>query len=121
MEGIHGGEEHKQLKLSLLTRKTDPDRYIYIEHASKNRSSALRQIRVKNKIVLVIANAEAGIRCHVAILDLYLSKIPVSAVSKDVFYLQPVPKVPSDSSKAMVFGHPSWAKYPFHNGQGNMH
>ena len=47
----------------------------------------------------VIANPKAGIRCHVAILDLYLSKIPASAVSKDVFYLQPVPKVPSDSSK----------------------
>ena len=96
---LRGGEEHRQLKLSQLTRKTDPDRYIYTEHASKNRSGALQQMRVENKIVPVIANPEAGIRCHVAILDLYLSKIPASAVSKDVFYLQPVPKVPSDSSK----------------------
>ena len=106
---LRGGEEHRQLKLSQLTRKTDPDRYIYTEHASKNRSGALRQMRVENKIVPVIANPEAGIRCHVAILDLYLSKIPASAVSKDVFYLQLVPKVPASHG----FCSPQLGEIPF--------
>ena len=36
---------------------------------------------------------------YVAVLDLYLSKLPAASASKDVFYLQPLPKVPSDDSK----------------------
>ena len=96
---LRGGEEHRQLKLSQLQRCTDPDRFVYTEHASKNRSGGLRQLRVENKVVPVYADPQAGIKCHVAVLDLYLSKLPAASASKDVFYLQPLPKVPSDDSK----------------------
>ena len=38
---LRGGEEHRQLKISQLQRVADPLRYIYTEHASKNRAGGL--------------------------------------------------------------------------------
>ena len=61
--------------------------------ASKNRAGGLAQLRVKNKSVSILAVPESGSRCHVRILDLYLSKLPKEAFERDVFYLQPVGKV----------------------------
>ena len=37
--------------------------------------------------------------CHVKILDKYLQVLPPEAADKDVFYLTPLPKVPTDPSK----------------------
>lgn len=45
------------------------------------------------KVVPSYSTPEAGIRCHVKLLDLYLSKIPPE---KDVIYLHPVAKKPTD-------------------------
>ena len=53
--------------------------YVYIENGSKNRQGGINDIRVENKNVPVIANPDAGNRCHVYLLDLYLSKVPPAA------------------------------------------
>ena len=90
---LRGGEEHRNLKLSQFKRETDPHRYVYIEHASKNRAGGLAQLRVKNKEVPINAVPKAGNRCHVYILDMYFQKLPVEAFERDNFYLQPVGKV----------------------------
>ena len=69
MDCLHGGEEHRSLRLSQLKRESDPPRYIYTELASKNRAGGLAQLCVKNKSVSIFAAPEAGSRCHVHILD----------------------------------------------------
>ena len=89
---LRGGEEHRHLKLSQLKRCHDPDHYVYTENTSKNRSGGMAQMRMENKVVPVYASVEAGLRCHVYILDLYFSKLPPRAVANDVFYLQPLQK-----------------------------
>ena len=53
-------------------------------------------MRVENKVVPSYAVPEAGERCHVALLDLYLSKIPSDALQKDNFYLCPLQKKPDN-------------------------
>ena len=95
---LRGREEHRNLKFSQFERKEDPDRYIYTEYTSKNRCGSLGQLRVINKSVPVVANCDAGDRCLVKILDVYLSKLPVSSKERDLFYMQPHCKIPDDPS-----------------------
>ena len=52
----------------------------------------MAQLRVKNKSVSIFAVPEAGNRCHVFLLDLYITKLPKQAFEQDVFYLQPLSK-----------------------------
>ncbi len=87
---LRGGQEHRDLKVSHLLRLKDPDRYIYTENTSKNRAGGLAQLRLEHKQVPVYASSSDGERCHVRLLDLYLSKIPASAKERDVFYCQPL-------------------------------
>ena len=89
---LRGGEEHRKLRLSQLKRESDPPKYVYTELASKNRAGGLAQLRVKNKSVSIFAVPEAGNRCHVFLLDLYITKLPKQAFEQDVFYLQPLSK-----------------------------
>ena len=42
---------------------------------------------------------EAGPRCPVYLLDLYISKLPKGAKEKDLVYVQPLEKLPHDASK----------------------
>ena len=90
---LRGGQEHRDLKLSQLQRETGPDRYVYTENASKNRKGGLRELRLEHKVVPVIADPEAGVRCHVYLLDLYIGKLPSEAVMKDLFYCRPLQKI----------------------------
>ena len=87
---LRGGKEHRALKLSQIVRHHDPAHYVYTENGSKNRSGSFNQLRVESKSVPVFPCAEAGVRCHVAILDKYISKLPPFASEKDVFYLKPL-------------------------------
>ena len=73
---LQGGEEHRCLNLSQIKRYSAPDRYVYTENSSKNRSGGMAQMRVANKVVPIYAPPEAGIRCHVNVLDTYFSKLP---------------------------------------------
>ncbi len=59
---------------------------IYMENASKNRQGGLNQLKLENKSAPVFASLAAGIRCHVQVLDLYLSKLPPVATEKDFLY-----------------------------------
>ena len=88
---LRGGEEHYHLKISQMQRFDSPARYEYTELVSKNRSGSLASYRLKNKVVPVFQDESLRNRCHVYVLDLYLSKIPPSARAQDVFYLRPKP------------------------------
>ena len=46
----------------------------------------------------MFASPEAGDRCPVRILDLYISKFPQEAVIQDLFYVRPLEKLPSSPS-----------------------
>ena len=87
---LRGGEEQRNLKISQLQRLRNPDRYVYTENASKNRYGGLKQMRVKNKSVPILAVPESGSRCHVYILDTYLGKLSPEALEKENFYVHPV-------------------------------
>ena len=72
---LHGGQEHRDLKLSMLTRLKDPDRYVYVENSSKNRGGELGQLRLEHKKVPVYSCPSAGERCHVRLLDMCISHL----------------------------------------------
>ena len=89
------------MKISQIVRHKDPDHYVYTENGSKKRSGSLNQLRLENKTVPVFPCADAGVGCHVSILDKYLSKLPLIALQKDWFYLKPLGNhVTADPSKA---------------------
>ena len=89
---LRGGEEHRNLKISQLQRMTNPDRYVYVETGSKNKQGGINDIRQENKIVPMYANPSIGSRCHVHLLDVYLSKLPEGARQRDLFYVRPAKK-----------------------------
>ena len=95
---LRGGEECRQLKISQIQRVHSPDGNIYHEFVSKNRQGTFRQLHLANKEVPIYACPTAGDRCHVRLLDLYLQKLPSEAIEKDVFYVRPLDKIPSDPS-----------------------
>ena len=94
---LRGGLEHRSLKLSQLERRRQPDHYIYNENVLKNRNGSFKQLHVKSKTVPVYACPQAGVKCPVYLLDLYISKLPPKAVENDIFYVRPldVPDNPS--------------------------
>ena len=73
--------------------------YIYTENASKNQSGGFAQLSVEHKVVPVYASTAGPERCHVQILDLYLSKLPTEAIQADNFYVRPLQSVPKIASK----------------------
>ena len=70
---------------------------MYTEHGSKNRNGGFFQLHVDNKNVVIHENKDAGGRCLVYLLDLYLPKIPQLAKDKDIFYCKPLQKYTCDS------------------------
>ena len=62
---LRGIGEQYRLEVSQLVREYSPDRYVYTENRSKNRSGGIGDFNVPNKIVLVYSNPAAGVRCHV--------------------------------------------------------
>ena len=97
---LRGGTEHRDLKLSQFTRCSDPDNhYIYTENSSKNRQGGFAQLRIENKVVPIFANSSIGDRCHVHILDTYISKLPEEVKEKDFFYARPLHAIPTDPKK----------------------
>jgi hypothetical protein len=89
---LRGGVEHRSLKLSQIKRNISQDGkvfYTYTEHVSKNRSGGYNQLNVPNKVVHQYQDVNAGERCHVFVLDTYLSKLPTAAKEMDSFYFRP--------------------------------
>ena len=93
---LRGGQEQRELKISQLERLHDPERYLYRENSSKNRKGGLKELRLEHKSVVIVANPDVGVRCHVYLLDLYISKLPPEAVAKDLFYCRPLQFAPVD-------------------------
>lgn len=93
---LRGGEEQRKLKPSQFTRLYNPERYEYIEHGSKNRNGGFYQLDVENKNVSIFKNDGAGKRCLVNLLDLYLKKLPQSAITQGVFYCRSLDKYKED-------------------------
>ena len=58
-------------------------------------------MNTNNKVVKQFENTSGNGVCHVKILDLYLSKLPIQAKEKDAFYLTPLPKRPLDPAKPL--------------------
>ena len=87
---LRGGQEHRVLRLSQLKRANS---------SKKNRKGGVAQMRLDHKTVSSFADPEAGNRCHVHLLDLYIRKLPIEAVEKDIFYCRPPPSLPSDPYK----------------------
>ena len=77
-----GVSEHYNLRFSQIVRKSDPDRYLYIEHGSKNRNGGIKDYKLESKCVTIVATNEGGNRNHIFILDTYLSKVPVEMIEK---------------------------------------
>ena len=96
MFALRGGTEHKSLKLSQITRMTNPDHYVYHENVSKNHNGSFKKIHVKRKIVPIYPCPQVEERCPVHILDTYISKLPPYAAERDLFYLHPLQQMPSD-------------------------
>ena len=88
---LRGGRGHRGLKLSQLKRENDHWKFTY---EPANRGGAAGSGK-KSRTVLQYRSPSAGRRCHVYLLDLYVSKLPPDAATKDVFYLTPV-KIPLD-------------------------
>ena len=49
---------------------------------------------MENKVVTQYERADMGVRCHVHLLRLYLSKLPSIAFERDIFYWKPRKEVP---------------------------
>lgn len=98
---LRGGVEHRCLKVSQIISNLSTEgklRYTYTENCSKNRAGDFNQLNVPNKVVHSYKDSEAGERCHVLILNKYISKIPQSAHEQDIFYLRPVLKIPTEDT-----------------------
>ena len=65
-------------------------------------------LNLQNKVVQQYENTSGSGVCHVKILDKYLQVLPPEAADKDVFYLTPLPKVPTDHSKPLFKAVPVW-------------
>ena len=93
---LRGVQEHQNLKFSQLVRGYNPDKYTYYEHGSKNRQGGISDI-TDGKVVTIVRNQNRS-HCHVALLALYMSKVPAECIANDgKFYLQPLPFTPTGS------------------------
>ena len=90
---MRGGDEHSKLRLDQM--KQEETGYVYYENGSKNRKGTFSGRNVGNKVVKSVAVPEAGERCHVYLLDLYISKLPPDAHKASAFYFRPLPKTAS--------------------------
>ena len=88
---LRGGSEHRSLMLTQLKRVEDG--YIYTENVSKNRPGGIAQLKLKNKKVKIVANPDARERCHVYLLDEYISHLPDKAKQDNIFYVRPLDKM----------------------------
>ena len=72
--------------------------YVYCKYGSKNRPGNFTSLNLENKIVRQYENVKNPGKCHVKILDKYLSLILAEAKERDAFYLIPLPCKPQDQS-----------------------
>ena len=101
---LRGGQEQQNLRISQFARETvavdgkPVGCYSYTEFGSKNRQGGFGMLNMQNKVVKQYKNAKPD-RCHVRILDKYLSLLPEGAKANDIFYLGPLPSKPAEPQK----------------------
>ena len=82
-----------------------------------NKKGTFTESHISNKIVHIYPLAKPGERCHVCILDRYLSKLPKEAFGRDNFYLRPLTALPANpvvpGSALSQLAEMSWHKW-FH-------
>ena len=66
-----GRLEQQELKILQFVRYTNPERYVYNEHGSKNRNGGFNQLTVQNKNVEIHKNHSDKKQCLVSLLDRY--------------------------------------------------
>ena len=86
---LRGIREHHNLHFSQIVRLTNPDRYQYIEHGSKNNAGGVDEFKLDVKTVTVTAVKNSA-HCHVRILDHYLYHLPNDVSLDGQFYLRPL-------------------------------
>lgn len=104
MFSLRGGQELRELKLSQIVRHSNPDRYEYRENVSKTRSGTFKKLHVPSKVVSLYTCPDAGNKCPVFVLDLYISKLPPEATAQDIFFFRPLDKSPVDTSLPWYLG-----------------
>ena len=72
------GQEHRDLKLLQFKRLTNSDLYVYTGNASKSRGGGLGQLSLEHKRVPVYASGTGESKCHVWLLDKYITMLPTS-------------------------------------------
>ena len=101
---LRGGDEHWNLSLSQITFANEPDpadptkviKFVeYTENGSKNWPGGSKQLNLYNKTVHY-EQPLLGDWCHVHLLQLYVSKLPSSAIEKNYFYCKPLAKFRED-------------------------
>ena len=95
---LRGGQEQRELKISQYVRYTNPERYVYNEHGSKNRNGGFYQLSVQNKNVEIHKNLSDKKRYLVSLLDRYFAKLPQTAKAKDFFYCRPLTNYTKDGA-----------------------
>ena len=75
--------------------------YSYTEFGSKNCQGGFGMLHMQNKVVQQYENESNLERCHVRILDKYLSLLPAGGKANDVFYLTPLPRKPEQGNLGM--------------------
>ena len=90
---LRGGDEHRRLTIDQIKREETG--YVYYENGSKNHKGTFSKRSIGNKVVKSVTVPEAGERCHVHLLDLYISKLPPHAHKAIAFYFRPLPNTPS--------------------------
>ena len=104
MFSLRGGQELRELKLSQVVRHDNPDRYEYTEHVSKTRNGTSKKLHVQSKVFSLYRCPEAGNRCPIFALDLYISKLPPEATTQDIFFFRPLEKAPTESTLSWYLG-----------------
>ena len=71
----------------------------YDEHGSKNRAGGPKQLNLENKSNTQFTRKDTVSRCRYTLLQKYVSKLPPTTVTKDLFYCKPMhfkDSIPSD-------------------------
>jgi len=97
MFSFRGGQELRELKLSQVVRHDNTNRYEYTEDVSKTRNGTFKKLHVQSKVVSLYRCPEAGNKCPVIVLDLYISKLPPEATTRDIFFFCRFEKAPTES------------------------
>ena len=73
---------------------------MYHENCLKNHAGTFKQVHIVSKTVPIycVCSELQHPRCHVCLLDLYISKLPETATSKDLFYVRPLTQKPVTAS-----------------------